>query len=101
MNCPHKSQMKIIKKVQQEYFNEITEGKKRFEVRLADFKCKPGDTLVMQEQKQGTRQLTGREAEFEILYKINTKIMEKWHTKEEIDKHGLLVISIRKKFKHK
>jgi ASC-1-like (ASCH) protein len=93
--------MKIIKKVQHDYFEAITEGKKRFEVRLADFKCRPGDTLVMQEQKQGTRKLTGREAEFEILYKINTKEVERFYTKKEIDKHGLLVISIRKKFKHK
>lgn len=33
--------MKIVKKVQQEYFEEVLKGKKRFEVRLADFECKP------------------------------------------------------------
>jgi len=93
--------MKIIKKVQERYFKAITEGEKRFELRLADFKCKPGDTLVLMEQKQGTAELTGREAEFEILYNLNTKIMNKFHTKEEIDKYGFLVMSIRKKFKHK
>ena len=92
---------KIIKKVQEEYFKAITEGEKRFEIRLADFKCKPGDTLVLIEQKDGTREPTGREAEFEILYDINTKIMNKFHTKEEIEKYGFLVMSIRKKFNHK
>ena len=93
--------MKITKKVQQEYFQAITEGKKRFELRLADFKCKPGDTLVMQEQKQGSKKLSCREAEFEILYKLNTKEAENFYTKKDIDKYGLLVLSIRKKFNHK
>ena len=41
---------KINKKIQQEYFEAVSEGKKRFEVRLANFECKPGDILVLQEQ---------------------------------------------------
>ncbi len=93
--------MRIEKKVQQEYFEAITEGKKRFEVRLADFKSKPGDTLVLKEQKQGTHELTGRKAEFEVLYKFNTKEMEKFHTREEIEKYGFVVLAVRKKFKFK
>ena len=91
--------MKIEKKVQQEYFENVIEGKKRFEVRLADFKCKPNDTLVLKEQKQGTKELTGRKIECEILYKFNTKNMEKFHTKEEIEKYGFAILAIRKKFK--
>jgi len=91
--------MKIEKKVQQEYFEAVSEGKKGFEVRLADFECRPGDTLVLKEQKQNTRELTGREIECEVLYKFNTKEMEKFHTKEEIEKHGFVVLAIRKKFK--
>ena len=91
--------MKIEKKVQQEYFENVTEGKKRFEVRLADFKCKSGDTLVLKEQKQGTKELTGRKIECEILYKFNTKNMDKFHTKEEIEKYGFAILAIRKKFK--
>ncbi len=91
--------MKIEKKVQQEYFENVIEDKKRFEVRLADFKYKPGDTLVLKEQKQGTKELTGRKIECEILYKFNTKDMEKFHTKEEIEKYGFAILGIRKKFK--
>lgn len=90
--------MKINKNVQQKYFEAVTQGKKRFEVRLADFKCKPGDTLVLKEQKQGTKKLTGRELKCEVLYKFNTKDMEKYHTKKELDKHGLVILAIRKKF---
>ena len=91
--------MRIEKKVQQKYFEAVVEGRKRFEVRLADFKCKPGDILVLKEQKQGTKKLTGREIKCEVLYKFNTREMEKFHTKEEIEKHGFVILAIRKKFK--
>ena len=90
---------KIIKKVQQEYFEAIIDGRKRFEVRLADFESKPGDVLVLLEQKQGTKELTGRKIECEILFTFNTKEMEKFHSKEEIEKYGLTVLAVRKKYK--
>ncbi|MCK5343448.1 MAG: DUF3850 domain-containing protein [Candidatus Heimdallarchaeota archaeon] len=92
--------MTINKKVQEKYFKAVVDGKKRFEVRLADFECREGDTLVLKEQKQGSVELTGREHECEILYKFNTKDMEKYHTKEEIDKYGFVILAIRKKFNH-
>jgi len=90
--------MRIEKKVQQKYFEAVMEGKKRFEVRLADFKCNPGDILVLKEQKQGTKKLTGRKIECEVLYKFNTKEMERFHTKKEINKYGFVILAIRKKF---
>jgi hypothetical protein len=93
--------MKIVKKVQQKYFKEVTEGKKCFEVRLADFKCKPGDILTLKEQKQGTKKLTGKKLDCEVLYKFNTKDMLKFHTKEELNKYGLVILSIRKKYNYK
>jgi len=93
--------MRIEKKVQQKYFEAVVEGKKRFEIRLADFECKPGDILVLKEQDQKTKKLTGRKIECEVLYKFNTKDIEKFYTKEEIDKHGLMILAIRKKFKFK
>jgi len=93
--------MRIFKKVQSKYFQAVVEGRKRFEVRLADFKCQPGDVLVLQEQKQGTRELTGRKIDCEILYKFDTKDMEKFHRKDEIDRLGLVVLAIRRKYKFK
>ena len=91
--------MKIEKRVQQEYFEAVADGTKRFEVRLADFECKPGDTLVLKEQKQGTDELTGRELELEVLYKFNTKNVEKFYSKEDIEKYGLAIMAIRKQYK--
>lgn len=90
--------MKIVKKVQQEYFKEVLKGKKRFEVRLADFECKPGDILVLKEQKQEMKEFTGRKIELEVLYKLNTKNIEKFYTKKEIEKYGFVVLAIRNKF---
>lgn len=89
--------MRIGKNVQQEYFEEVVKGKKRFEVRLADFECKPGDILVLKEQKRGTRQPTGRKLECEVLYKLNTKEIEKFYTKEEVDKYGLVILAIKRR----
>lgn len=93
--------MIIKKKVQQKYFEAIVDGRKRFEVRLADFKCKLGDTLVLLEQKNGTKQKSGRKVECEVLYKLNTKELSKFYSKKEIDKYGLLVLAVRRKFKFK
>ena len=91
--------MKIVKKVQEKYFKAIIDGRKRFEVRLADFKCKPGDTLVLSEQKSRTKSVTGRKIECEVLYKLNTKELNKFYKKEDIEKYGLLILAVRKKFK--
>ena len=91
--------MKIKKKVQSKYFNDIIDGRKRFEVRLADFKCKPGDTIVLLEQKG--KKLTGRKVECEMLYKLNTKKVAKFYKKQDIEKYGLLIMTIRRKFNHK
>lgn len=93
--------MRIEKKIQQKYFEDVLEGKKRFEVRLADFRCKPGEVLVLNEQKEGTKELTGRKLECEVLYKLNTKSIEKFYTKKDIEKYGLVILTIRKKFKYR
>jgi ASC-1-like (ASCH) protein len=93
--------MKIKKKVKSKYFKEVTQGKKRFEVRLADFKCKPGDTLVLLEQEDNSERLTGRKLNCEVLHKFNTKDISKFYSKKDIDKYGLDLLSIRKKFNFK
>jgi len=90
--------VKITKKVQQQYFEAVADGRKRFEVRLADFKAKPGDTLTLVEQKQGTKTVTGRKLDCEVLFSFNTKEMEKFHPREEIEKYGLVVLAIRRKY---
>ncbi len=91
--------MIIRKKVQSKYFQAVKEGRKRFEVRLADFKSKPGDTLVLEEQEKGSKELTGRKIKCEVLYIFNVKEIEKFYKKENLDKHGLVVLAIRRKYR--
>lgn len=92
--------MIIRKKVQQKYFQAVEDGRKRFEVRLADFKSKPGDTLILEEQGEKNK-LTGRKIECEVLYTFNIKDVEKFYQKDDLDKYGLVVLAIRRKYRHK
>ena len=39
---------RIIKKVLPDYFQDIVDGKKKYELRLNDFEIEPGDTLVLE-----------------------------------------------------
>ena len=86
----------IKKKTRKDLFEKVKSGQKRFEVRLADFECKPGDVLLLQEQAKNSKELTGRELRCDVLFRFNTKDMEKFYTKEEIEKYGLMVLSIKK-----
>ena len=86
----------IKKKTYKNLFEKVKSGEKRFDVRLADFECKPGDVLLLQEQDENSKQLTGRELRCEVLFRFNTKDMEKFHSKQEIEKYGLMVLSIKK-----
>jgi len=40
---------RIIKKVLPDYFQDIVDGKKKYELRLNDFEVEPGDVLVSEE----------------------------------------------------
>ena len=86
--------MKTIKKVWPEFFEEILNGSKKYELRLADFECSKGDILVLKEYNPETKEYSGRELEKEVTYISKTKDVPFW-PKEEIEKHGLQVIGFR------
>ena len=52
--------MEIKKKTWPEYFQLVKNGKKKVDIRLADFEIKPGDTLVLEEFDPETNTYTGR-----------------------------------------
>lgn len=85
--------MKIEKKTWPEYFQLVLDGKKNFEIRLADFDVKEGDTLILKEWNPETQEYTGREIEKQVTRTINTKDINYW-PEEEIEKHGLWVIGL-------
>lgn len=87
--------MRIRKKTWMPYFQEILDGNKTFDARLANFECKPGDTLVLEEYDPKTKKYTGRKIEKEITFVLNTKEQKFW-SQSDINKHGLLIISFAK-----
>ncbi len=79
--------MKIEKKVWPEYFQAILDGRKNYELRLADFECRPGDTLVLKEWGPNTKEYTGRMVEKEVTFVVKTKDCKFW-SQDEIEKYG-------------
>lgn len=86
--------MKIEKKVWHEYFSEILKGRKNFELRLADFKCRPGDILILREWNPKTKKYTGRKLERKVTYVLKTKDVKFW-PKEDTEKYGFQIISFK------
>ncbi|XOB41095.1 MAG: DUF3850 domain-containing protein [Candidatus Nealsonbacteria bacterium] len=84
----------IKKKIWPDYFELINSGKKRFELRLADFDIKEGDTFVLEEWNPETRQYTGRKIEKLVDYVSKFKLND-FGQKEEIEEKGLFVIQFR------
>ncbi|MBU4369816.1 DUF3850 domain-containing protein [Patescibacteria group bacterium] len=83
--------MEIKKKIWPKYFELVKSGKKKFEVRLADFRIKEGDVLILKEWDPKTKRYTGREIEKEIEYVLKFKL-NNFNQKKEIEKKGLYII---------
>lgn len=49
----------IRKKAYQPYFDEVINGDKTFDVRVADFDCQPGDILILEEVDNATKNQLG------------------------------------------
>jgi len=86
--------MKHEKKIWPEYFQEILDGKKTYELRLADWECNEGDILVLQEWDPKTKEYTGRKIEKEITYICKTKNIKFW-PKEDVEKYGYQIIAFK------
>jgi len=87
---------KIIKKILPEYFQDIVDGKKKYELRLNDFDIEPGDTLVLEEwtsADHNTRQATGRVLEKQVTYLRKFKLQDLWFSEEDIKEKGVQIIS--------
>lgn len=86
----------IHKKVWPEYFEKIISGKKKLELRLADFDINEGDTLVLEEWDKDKKEYTGRKIEVVATYILKTKGQAFW-PQEEVDKYGLQIIQFEPK----
>jgi len=84
--------MKIEKKIWPESFQAILDGRKKFELRLADWEINEGDILVLREWDPNKKEYTGRSLEKEVKYILKTKDIKFW-SKEEQEKYGYQIIS--------
>lgn len=87
---------RIVKKVLLGYFQDILDGKKKYELRLNDFEIEPGDILVLEEYTsadQKTRKATGRVIEKEVTYLRKFKLRDLWWSEEDLKEKGIQIIS--------
>ena len=85
--------MIIKKKITPEYFELVSSGKKKFELRLNDFDIQEGDALVLEEWDPETKEYTGRSIERRVGYVLKFDLNKFGHEKE-IKEKGLLVIQL-------
>lgn len=83
----------IKKKIWSEFFELVKSGKKSFELRLADFDIKEGDTLILEEWDPETKEYTGRKIEKQVKYVLKFKL-DDFGQKKEIEEKGIYVIQI-------
>ena len=86
---------KVIKKgTDADYFEAVASGQKSFEVRLADWQCQPGDSLLLVEKTQPANKPTGRSLQRRVSYVIKTKDFN-FFTPAEIAEHGYQIIALQ------
>lgn len=86
--------MKVIKKkIWPEYFELVRLGKKKFELRLADFDINEGDILLLEEWNPKKKEYTGRKIKKKAGYILKFGI-DDFKQKKEIEKKGLCVIQL-------
>ena len=83
----------IKKKVSSGWYDKIAAGETTYELRLADWSCKSGDTLVLIEVDAKTKQPTGRQMKKLVGHVGKTQDFDFW-TPEEVEQHGYQVISL-------
>ena len=87
---------KVVKKILPEYFQDILNGKKKYELRLNDFDIEVGDILVLEEyttSDPNTRKPTGRVIEKEVSYIQRFKQQDLWFSEEDLKEKGIQIIS--------
>lgn len=85
--------MIIRKKTWTKIFEDVLSGKKKFDLRLADFEVKEGDSLILEEWNPETKEYTGRKLEKKVGYILKFDL-DKFGQKKEVEEKGLYVIQL-------
>ena len=81
----------IRKKSWPKDFELINNGRKKFEIRLADFEVEAGDTFVLEEWNPDNKEYTGRSIERKVDYVYPFRL-DQYGQKKEIEEKGVNVI---------
>lgn len=81
----------IKKKIWPKYFKLVKSGKKRVELRLADFRIKKGDAFLLEEYDPKKKKYTGRKIKKKVKYVFKFKLND-FGQKKAIEKRGLYLI---------
>ena len=84
----------IEKKIWPGYIDFIASGKKKFELRLDDFKISEGDYLLLKEWNPKTKKYTGKNIKKKVTYVAKFKIDKLFWPKKEIEEKGIQIISL-------
>jgi len=87
--------MRIIeKKIWPKFFRTVKARKKNVEIRLADFRIKKGDRLILCEWSPGRKSYTGRKISRRVqgVHKVD---MTKFHSVRDLKRYGLYAIELQ------
>lgn len=85
--------MIIRKKAWPKIFGDVLSGRKKFDLRLADFDISEEDNLILEEWNPETKEYTGRKLEKKVGY-IFKFDLNKFGQKKEVEEKGLYVIQL-------
>ncbi|OGE88481.1 MAG: hypothetical protein A2722_01125 [Candidatus Doudnabacteria bacterium RIFCSPHIGHO2_01_FULL_50_11] len=83
----------IHKKIWPQWFEAVSSGKKKFDLRVADFEVKEGDTLVLEEWDPKTSEYTGRTLTKRVGY-VGKFDLNTFGQRALIEKNGLYAIQL-------
>jgi len=83
----------IKKKAWPKLFALVKSGKKKFDLRVADFKIKEGDTLILEEWDPKRKKYTGRKLAKKVKYLMKFNLND-FGQKAKVVKKGLYIIQI-------
>lgn len=84
----------IQKKIWPEYFRAMKAGAKKAEIRLADFRVRPGDAMVFREWDPKKRAYTGRTIRKVVRSAVHVPLAT-FYRMPEVKKRGLSLIEFR------
>jgi len=85
--------MEHHKKTWPDHFEDILRDRKRFDIRLADFDVREGNTIVFEEWDPEKNAYTGRTITKKISYFVKTKELIYW-SEEEIQRYGYQIMQL-------